>query len=54
MSSQTDSVEPSRAAVWLVTLFSTTADGESILGDLSEEFSQVVSAKGIAVARRWY
>ena len=54
MSSQTDSVQPSRTAVWLVTLFSPAADEESIPGDLFEEFSHLASEKGIAYARRWY
>jgi hypothetical protein len=54
MSSQANSVQPSRTAVWLVTLFSPTTDGESIPGDLFEEFSHLASEKGIAHARRWY
>jgi hypothetical protein len=54
MSSQTDSVQPPRIAVWLVSLFTPVGDVESIQGDLLEEFSQVASEKGIASARRWY
>ena len=54
MSSQADSVQPSRIAVWLVTLFGPAADGESITGDLFEEFSHLASEKGIVHARRWY
>jgi hypothetical protein len=54
MSSQTDSVQPSRIAVWLVTVFSPAAEGESIPGDLLEEFSHLASEKGVVHARRWY
>jgi hypothetical protein len=54
MSSQTDSVQPPRIAVWLVSLFAPVGDVESIQGDLLEEFSQLASEKGIASARRWY
>jgi hypothetical protein len=54
MSSQTDSVQPPRIAVWLVTLFTPAGYVESIQGDLLEEFSQLASGKGLACARRWY
>jgi hypothetical protein len=53
MSSPTDSVQPPRAAVWLVTLFS-PAGNEPIAGDLLEEFSRLASEKGITHARHWY
>ena len=39
MSSQTDSVQPPRIAVWLVSLFTPVGDVESIQGDLLEEFT---------------
>jgi hypothetical protein len=54
MSSQTDFVQPSRIAVWLVTLFARADEAESILGDLHEEFSDLTSKSGITLARRWY
>jgi hypothetical protein len=54
MSFQSDSAQPPRLAVWLVTLFSPAADGESILGDLFEEFSDLAPKEGIVYARRWY
>lgn len=54
MSSQVDGLQPPRVPVWLVTLFSPAVHGESILGDLSEEFSRLASTKGIVHARRWY
>ena len=54
MSSRTDSIQPPRTAAWLVTLFGSGAYGESIPGDLFEEFSYLASEKGIGHARRWY
>ena len=45
---------PPRIAIWLVNLFSTCEEAESIRGDLLEEFSQLASKSGIASARRWY
>jgi len=47
-------VQPPRAAVWLVSLFTLDAAAESILGDLLEEFSQLAAKSGLAFARRWY
>jgi hypothetical protein len=47
-------VQPLRIAVWLVYLFTPAEEAESILGDLLEEFSQLASKSGAAVARRWY
>lgn len=54
MNFQTNSVQPPRIAVWLVSLFTPVGDVESIQGDLLEEFSQVASENGVASARRWY
>jgi hypothetical protein len=45
---------PPRLAAWLVDLFASREQAESILGDLSEEFSDLASGSGIANARRWY
>jgi hypothetical protein len=45
---------PPRLAAWLVDLFASAEHAESILGDLSEEFSDLASRSGIAHARRWY
>src|ERR1700688_4363790 len=45
---------PPRLAVWLVDLFVFDRRGESIVGDLAEEFSELASASGIASARSWY
>jgi hypothetical protein len=47
-------VQPPRPAVWLVNLFTPAEQGESILGDLLEEFSHLESKSGVAVARSWY
>ncbi len=54
MTSQADLVQPPRIATRLVNLFTTSEEGESILGDLLEEFSQLASTSGVVVARRWY
>jgi hypothetical protein len=54
MMSQAYFVQPPRAATWLVNLFTPAKEGESILGDLLEEYSHLVMKSGIAVARRWY
>jgi hypothetical protein len=45
---------PPRLAAWLVNLFASVEDAESILGDLHEEFSDIVSKSGVVPARRWY
>lgn len=45
---------PRRIAAWLVELFASAEQAESILGDLLEEFSDVASKSGVAAARRWY
>jgi len=46
-------VRPPRIATWLVALFA-SAEKESLEGDLFEEFSDLASRSGAAVARRWY
>ncbi len=53
MTPQADFVQPPRLAAWLVNLFA-PADEESIVGDLLEEFSQLASKSGVAIARGWY
>jgi hypothetical protein len=45
---------PPRIAIWLLSLFATGEEVESILGDLLEEFSHMASKAGVAAARRWY
>lgn len=45
---------PPRIAAWLVELFASAEQEQSILGDLHEEFSDIVSKSGIVSARRWY
>src|SRR6266852_3876745 len=47
-------VQPPRIAAWLVNLFTSAEEAESILGDLLEEFSQLKSKSGVVFARRWY
>ena len=55
MTSQADFLQPPRIAVWLVNLFTLTAEeAESIPGDLLEEFSHLASKSGVAFARSWY
>ncbi len=53
MTSQADFVRPPRIATWLVKLFA-SVEGESILGDLIEEYSDLALKSGLAFARRWY
>lgn len=53
MTAQTNIVQPPRFATWLVNLF-ISAQGESIVGDLFEEFCLLASRSGVAFARRWY
>ncbi len=53
MNTRAHFVQPPRVATWLVNLF-TRAEDESIVGDLFEEFFQLASQSGVAVARRWY
>jgi len=54
MTSRANFARPPRIALWLVRLFAPAKEAESILGDLLEEYSQVASSSGVAVARRWY
>jgi hypothetical protein len=54
MTQQPSPARPPRLAAWLVDLFASREQAESILGDLSEEFSDLASRSGIANARRWY
>jgi hypothetical protein len=54
MTSPADFVQPPRIAIWLVNLFTCAEEAESILGDLLEEFSDLESKSGAAVARSWY
>ena len=53
MTAQANIVQPPRLATWLVNLF-ISAEGESIVGDLFEEFCLLASRSGVAFARRWY
>jgi hypothetical protein len=53
MTTQPDFVRPPSIATWLVNLFA-PAEGESILGDLLEEYSDVSSKSGVTFAQRWY
>src|ERR1700691_3790475 len=46
--------EPPRIATWLVNLFNTGEEAESMLGDLREEYSHLALRSGIPYARRWY
>jgi hypothetical protein len=48
------SARPPRLAAWLVDLFASVDHAEALLGDLSEEFSDVASKSGVVCARRWY
>lgn len=54
MKSQTASPRPPNYALWLINLFASTEDSESLLGDMHEEFSQLASTSGVAPARRWF
>jgi Fe2+ transport system protein B len=54
MTRQPSLVQPPRIAVWVVNLFAPSEEAESISGDLQEEFAQVASKSGAAVARSWY
>jgi|HubBroStandDraft_2_1064218.scaffolds.fasta_scaffold227783_1 hypothetical protein len=45
---------PPRVAAWLVELFASDEQAESIPGDLLEEFSGLALKSGVASARRWY
>lgn len=54
MTSQGYFIQPPRLATWLVDLFSPYEQAEAISGDLLEEFSELASQSGVAIARRWY
>jgi hypothetical protein len=51
---QVSVVQPPHIAVWLLDLFITEKQRESIHGDLFEEFSGLASKSGVVSARRWY
>jgi hypothetical protein len=53
MTTRPHSIQPPRIATWLVNLFTVTTE-ESIVGDLFEEFLEVVSRSGVAAAKSWY
>ena len=54
MTSQPRSPHPPAIAFWLISLFALGEEGESILGDLQEEFSIVAARSGARSARSWY
>jgi hypothetical protein len=54
MTQQPTPARPPRLAAWLVDLFASREQAESILGDLSAEFSDLASRSGLTNARRWY
>jgi hypothetical protein len=54
MTSQPHSVQPPLIAAWLISQFALAEEGESILGDLLEEFSLLSEKSGVASARKWY
>jgi hypothetical protein len=54
MTSTPDFVQPPRIAVWLVNLFTSGDNAESILGDLLEEFTHLATKSGPLFASRWY
>jgi hypothetical protein len=41
-------------ASWLINLFASGEEAESLLGDMLEEFSHLASRSGAAFARSWY
>ena len=45
---------PPRLVAWLVELFASSNQSESMLGDLHEEFLNVSSGSGVVAARLWY
>jgi hypothetical protein len=45
---------PPHLVAWLVELFASTNQSESILGDVHEEFLDIYSESGVVAARRWY
>jgi hypothetical protein len=54
MNSDRRLVQPPSVAVWLLTLFGPAKEGDSIAGDLLEEFTSLVRQSGVALARSWY
>jgi hypothetical protein len=54
MNSHSSLVGTPRLASSLVNLFTSVAEAETILGDLSEEFFALVASRGASFARRWY
>jgi hypothetical protein len=54
MKSPVNFVQPPRIATWFVSLFTPNEEADSILGDLLEEYSHLVSKSGVADARSWY
>ena len=54
MRSLSNSPRPPRLAAWLVELYASADHAESLLGDLSEEFSEIAWKSGVVSARRWY
>jgi CDP-diglyceride synthetase len=54
MTSQAHFVHPPRIALWLISLFTSTEEAESILGDLLEEYSDLASKSGDRFARSWF
>lgn len=54
MMSKAPFLRPPRIAVWLVGLFIPNEQEHSVSGDLAEEFSDLASKSGVALARRWY
>jgi hypothetical protein len=54
MMSQPYLVQPPRIAAGLVNLFTPAKDADLLIGDLHEEFSQLASTSGVAIARGWY
>jgi hypothetical protein len=54
MTSKAEPAHPPRIANWLVNLFAVGEAGESLLGDMLEEFSQLASKSGLAFATSWY
>jgi hypothetical protein len=53
MTSKADFIQPPRLAAWLVKLFA-SGEEESILGDLTEEYSGLALKSGLVFARHWY
>src|SRR3954464_3197789 len=54
MKFQPDSLRPPYCALWLMNLFASSEETESLLGDMHEEFSELVLTTGVAPARRWF